>query len=75
MTSYALNYLDVDECKTKGICMPNSTCQNTPGSYSCKCKAGFKMQNRKCKGMTSSFNITLYNLIFIAQILKTYIEN
>ena len=33
---------DVNECELDHYCHPNSTCINTPGSYFCQCKKGFK---------------------------------
>ncbi|CAH3193836.1 unnamed protein product, partial [Porites evermanni] len=36
--------LDIDECKRgNGGCHPSQQCVNTPGSYYCKCKTGFKI--------------------------------
>ena len=38
--------IDVDECQVyahSGVCSPQtSICQNTPGSYQCQCKTGFR---------------------------------
>lgn len=44
-------YADVNECKqhNKGGC--SHDCENTYGSYSCKCRTGFQLYNRTtCKG-------------------------
>ena len=34
------DFIDINECK-HNICHPNAPCENTPGSYYCKCIAGF----------------------------------
>jgi hypothetical protein len=39
-TLLALFFSDVDECR-KGPCGRDAVCKNTPGSYSCLCKAGY----------------------------------
>ena len=41
--------LDNDECSPVGDCM--HICENTPGSYNCKCNADFKVDpddSKKC---------------------------
>ena len=32
---------DIDECSDADICLPEATCQNNIGSYTCECPAGF----------------------------------
>jgi cysteine-rich repeat protein len=41
---------DVDECAPNGgnNCDANATCKNTPGSFECKCKAGFTGDGVTC---------------------------
>lgn len=40
---------DIDECSNfTGICGSNSICTNTPGSYECVCKDGFKNISNTC---------------------------
>ena len=34
--------VDIDECAAPTTCSANATCANTPGSFSCTCKAGFE---------------------------------
>ncbi|XP_006107921.1 signal peptide, CUB and EGF-like domain-containing protein 1, partial [Myotis lucifugus] len=42
--------VDVDEC-SEGTdeCHIDAICQNTPKSYRCLCKPGFKGEGRKCE--------------------------
>ena len=46
--------LDIDEC-TDGThsCDVNATCNNTPGSYICTCKDGFRGDGINCTGKVS----------------------
>ena len=45
------NSLDLDEC-AEGThnCDVNAECNNTLGSYNCKCKDGFRGNGTNCKG-------------------------
>lgn len=51
------------------ICSNNAVCENTPGSYHCNCKDGFKETNsgRSCvgKGSFIVFNFSLLNFLFV----------
>ena len=49
----AINFADVNEC-ADGIskCSADAMCNNTKGSYRCKCKPGFTGDGRTCKGKT-----------------------
>ena len=44
-------HVDIDEC-TQGThnCPAFSTCQNTPGSFICVCRPGFRIVNGLCVG-------------------------
>lgn len=35
-------YLDIDECQNSSACPETTFCLNTPGSYNCFCKDGYK---------------------------------
>jgi len=39
---------DIDECALPATCAANAMCSNTPGSYSCACKAGFTGDGKTC---------------------------
>ena len=44
-------YLDLDECDSDFYdCDINAVCQNTAGSYTCTCKAGYTGDGRTCVG-------------------------
>ncbi|XP_035235294.1 sushi domain-containing protein 1 isoform X18 [Anguilla anguilla] len=36
---------DIDECKVQGICGEGGWCTNVQGDFSCRCQAGYKVQN------------------------------
>ena len=43
--------LDLDECTTNShTCDVNAVCQNTVGSHSCSCKAGYTGDGKTCYG-------------------------
>lgn len=46
--------VDVDEC-SEGTddCHIDAICQNTPKSYKCLCKPGYKGEGRQCEGESS----------------------
>jgi hypothetical protein len=37
------NGADVNECSNASACGPNTVCNNTDGSYSCACEAGYSV--------------------------------
>ena len=37
-----LNCIDIDECLNRNQCPENAVCQNTQGSFNCKCFDGFE---------------------------------
>jgi len=60
---------DVNECDTASTCTDIQTCTNTPGSYTCNCKAGYRMTGDTCNGK--------YLIFFIKMLLEdnTFIRN
>ncbi len=43
--------IDIDECSASvPVCDVNANCQNSDGSYSCSCKAGFTGDGKTCAG-------------------------
>ncbi|XP_055859533.1 uncharacterized protein LOC106054924 [Biomphalaria glabrata] len=52
LASNMMDCIDINECQTEVInCYNNATCTNLPGTYSCTCPDGFKLQNdrRTCQ--------------------------
>ena len=48
---FFFNSQDLDECADgTHNCDVNAECNNTPGSYNCKYKDGFRGNGTKCKG-------------------------
>ena len=49
---------DIDEC-TEGGCshIGGSVCENTPGSFDCHCRPGFRLSGdaRLCEGMHKTY--------------------
>ena len=39
------NCLDINECGLGAPCLANGVCTNTPGSYTCTCAVGFKLDD------------------------------
>ena len=43
--------VDLDECTTNShTCDVNAVCQNTVGSHTCSCKAGYTGDGKTCYG-------------------------
>ena len=43
--------VDIDECTQSVMpCDLNAECQNSPGSFSCACKTGYKGNGKTCAG-------------------------
>lgn len=40
-------HVDINECEERALCGLNAACNNTPGSYSCVCNAGFVLKSGK----------------------------
>ena len=46
------SFLDINECEDiTDNCDSNSTCTNTPGSFTCACNEGYSGDGRTCNGM------------------------
>ncbi|XP_072010859.1 sushi domain-containing protein 1 isoform X3 [Engystomops pustulosus] len=54
----AMDCTDIDECEVPDTCSINGLCKNTPGSFECYCKEGFKFQNSKKTSHTTDVNFT-----------------
>ena len=55
---FNLSFLDINECSQLTFCGNNSSCVNTPGSYSCVCKGGYIKIGSKCEGMSAYTDFT-----------------
>ena len=54
---------DINECSQEPcLGVENSTCENTEGSYKCKCIAGFRLSadGSTCEGKKKNLNRTFY---------------
>ena len=52
-----INMSDINECGEEDACDPRSgvgICENSPGSYTCRCTVGFKLASNQvtCNGKT-----------------------
>ena len=49
--TYIFFHSDIDECASMvPYCSPDATCNNTKGSYQCRCNEGFSGDGKECKG-------------------------
>ena len=52
---------DIDECLSgDAACGENGDCENTIGSYTCKCNSGFEMIGTVCRSKT----VLLSNVVY-----------
>ena len=50
-----LGFTDVDECnENKHDCSADATCENTHGSFNCKCSEGYQGDGVTCAGKPTS---------------------
>ena len=50
MSAGTIVLADVDECENSDLCHTNGMCLNTPGSYMCSCKDGYRGNGSFCEG-------------------------
>ena len=44
--------IDIDECSSNShSCDANAVCNNTHGSHTCRCKAGYTGDGQSCSGL------------------------
>ena len=73
-----LRFVDIDECREKPSVCDHGLCENTVGSYRCRCNAGFELShNRDCIGKSVSLShsfihsfvwLTKYNFVILKEI-------
>lgn len=57
MLIYITSLTDIDECIIKSDnCHDNATCNDTIGSFTCECQAGFSGNGTYCQGMKNIGN-------------------
>ena len=62
--------LDIDECSSRRhTCAANASCSNIPGSYTCKCIAGYTGNGTTCSG--EAFLFTDFATLTSIEILAT----
>ena len=51
-TSYPDFFLDINECASRETnqCDPKASCNNTEGSYACRCLDGYQGDGKNCTG-------------------------
>jgi hypothetical protein len=61
--------LDKDECTTKDPCDENANCNNTDGSFVCRCHSGFSGDGLICTGayyFIRLTNLDIYPCLIVA---------
>ena len=49
-------YLDINECEQPNDCHKYANCNNTIGSYKCKCKESYEGDGVSCSGRLCALN-------------------
>jgi hypothetical protein len=47
------HYTDINECLQGQACDQNADCDNTPGSFDCSCRSGYRGDGLSCAGRYS----------------------
>ena len=56
---YSCLKIDIDECSSSShSCDVNAVCNNTHGSYTCTCKAGYSGNGKSCTGEFLKVHLT-----------------
>ncbi|XP_078741565.1 adhesion G protein-coupled receptor L4-like isoform X2 [Lampetra fluviatilis] len=57
---------DVDECLMDDTCANHELCQNSPGSFECRCRAGFTRRRGRCVGSQARIAMNASERLFDA---------
>ena len=68
-----LNVSDIDECLSSP-CHTNATCNNTIGSFICKCEKGFTGDGTNCQGNMHHHLYILFENEIVHLVLQVYKE-
>lgn len=65
---------DVDECASsdENECDPNAACNNTEGSYVCRCLDGYRGDGRNCTGKYF-LNLFIFGIDFLTLVVLTFL--
>lgn len=56
-------YSDINECRRSPSPCPDGRCENTPGSYRCACRDGYRLQANTCVG--KKMRLSLNNICIL----------
>lgn len=61
------SFPDINECLVNNPCLNDAICENTPGSYICRCKPGFEgnlCQYSEYMNSIHTYNVHVHNHVF-----------
>ena len=65
---------DIDECSTNSHgCDVNAVCNNTRGSHTCVCQAGYSGDGRTCSGMFLLLFVLLLSLLLFVCVVVIFV--
>jgi hypothetical protein len=56
-------YLDINECEQPNDCHKYANCNNTIGSFKCKCKEGYEGDGVSCSGIGYARVVELFKKV------------
>ena len=62
---FPTHYSDINECaRSTNNCHPQARCENTIGSFKCKCRDGFAGNGVRCSGMSSQHYVSHTGIVY-----------